>query len=165
MKRFTWRLQRLLDLKEKIEKAKEVELLRLTEQIAEAMAHLMKERRRMRDMMVAIAQAHPQQRLAQQQFFMKYCPVDDKLLKQMEDHVQQLGERQQHKREELIEIKRLKEGMEKLRAKAKAEFVYEQEKLDQKESDDRTNTAYAHKKSRPPQQSNRRTLNETGGSL
>jgi flagellar export protein FliJ len=165
MKRFTWRLQRLLDLKKKTEKAIEVELLRLTERVAKAKAHLMEERRRLRDTMIAIAQAHPQQRLAQQQFFMKYCPVDDEQLKQIENHVQQLGELQRCKREELIEIKRLKEGMEKLRAKAKAEFVYEQEKQEQKESDDRTNTAYARKINRPLQRNSRCAINRTGGPL
>lgn len=151
MKRFAWRLQRLLDLKEKTEKVKEAELMRLTGQVAEAKAHLMKERRRLRDMMVAITQAHPQQRLAQQQFFMKHCPIDDQHLKQIEDHVQQLRQLQMQKREELIEIKRLKEGMEKLRTKAKTRFVYDQEKRQQKESDDRTNTAYARKKNYRPQ--------------
>ena len=42
-----------------------------------------------------------------------------------------------------LAAKRFKEGLEKLRAEAKERYIQEQEKLEQRESDDRTTIAFA----------------------
>ena len=45
MKKFVWRLQRVLDIKEKTEQNKRLELLRLTEKLAMTQGQLMAARR------------------------------------------------------------------------------------------------------------------------
>ena len=143
MKRFNWRLQRVLDLKEQTEKVKEAELLQLTEVITEQKAHYLNEVHRQRQSMRNIAKAAPDQRLSQQAFYLHFSEYDDQRLRSLKAEIDHLEAQLKQKTQELIEIKRAKEGMEKLREEAMTRFQKEQNQLEQKESDDRTTTTFA----------------------
>lgn len=146
MKRFEWRLQRVLDLKEKTEKVKRAELLKLAEQIAAARVRLMNEQRKQREQMAAIARERAGQRVARQATFLSFSAFDDERIAKQQNHVQQLETIQEKKTRELIELRQAKEGLEKLRAEAKAAYLAEQEKAAQREMDEHTNMAFARKK-------------------
>ena len=147
--RFVWRLQRVLDLKEKVEKVQEAALLRLTEELATARIFHLNERRQLNETMTAIARSSPGQRMPQQQFLLKYAAYDNERLRQQSLTLQQMETQQKEKIAELVELKQAREGMQKMRAEAKREFVTEQEKRQQKESDDLANSAFAHKRRNP----------------
>ena len=147
--RFVWRLQRVLDLKEKVEKVQEAALLRLAEELATARIFHLNEKRQLNETMTAIARSSPGQRMPQQQFLLKYAAYDNERLRQQSLTLQQMETQQKEKIAELVELKQAREGMQKMRAEAKREFVTEQEKRQQKESDDLANSAFAHKKRNP----------------
>ena len=52
---------------------------------------------------------------------------------------------QKEKVTEVLKVRRFKQGLEKLREEAKRQFIAKQEKLEQKESDERAGVAFVRK--------------------
>ena len=146
MKRFEWRLQRVLDLKEKTEKVKKAELLKLAEEIAEAKVRLMSEQSKQREQMAAITQERAEQRISKQAAFLTFSAFDDERIAAQLNHIRQLEDVQETKTRELIELRQAKEGLEKLRAEAKETYMAEQERAAQREMDEHANLAFAREK-------------------
>ena len=136
MKRFVWRLQRVLEIKTKEVEAKRVELLRITEKLAEKQAELITKQRILIELLLNIADKEPQERLPQQEFFFKYSTASNELIEKIKEELRELEKRQKQKMAEVLELKRFKEGLKRLRAEAKREFIKEQEKIEQRELDE-----------------------------
>jgi len=137
MKRFTWRLQKVLDVKTMEEQVQRAELLKLTEKLVQTQGTLLMEKRILEDMMSDIAEKEPRERLGAQELFLKYSKTSDELLAKLKQEVGHLGLQQKEKIAEVLKLRRFKEGLEKLRAKTKKEFISNQEKLEQKQADER----------------------------
>ena len=146
MKRFVWRLQRVLDVKAKEEQRKRIELLKLTEKLAETQGELLIRKRILEDVIADITRKKPGERLGEQEFFLKYSATNDELIKKLENRVSKLESQQREKIIEVLRIRRFKEGLEKLRDEAKRQFIKEQEKLEQKELDERAGISFVLKK-------------------
>lgn len=147
MKRFVWRLQRVLDIRTKEEQLKRMELFRLTETLAIRRSELLTRQRILRELMAAITQDSSPGRLASQEFFLRNADRDDQIIRRLKEEIHNLEVRQKEKTAEVLAAKRCKEGLEKLRAEAKARFIDEQERLEQKEMDDRTTISFARRQS------------------
>ncbi|MHC4544658.1 MAG: hypothetical protein ACYSYL_09040 [Planctomycetota bacterium] len=122
MKRFVWRLQRILDIKTGKEQKMKSELLELTEKIAETRGVLLMQQRILEDIIAGLAGESPKKRLSKQEFFLRYSGISD---------------------ERIEKVRRFKEGLERLRAEAKIQFIKEQEKLEQKELDEIASVSFA----------------------
>jgi predicted nucleic acid-binding Zn-ribbon protein len=83
------------------------------------------------------------QRLNAQEFFLRHAATDDAQMRRLQDEIATLEVRRKEKTAEVLAVRRFKEGLEKLRAQAKEEYLREQEKLEQKEQDERTTIAFA----------------------
>jgi len=136
MRRFVWRLQRVLDIKTKAEQAKRVELLELTEKLAQTRGELLMQKRILEDIIDGLAGEKPKKRLGQQEFFLKWAATNDELIKKLKGKNRELEAQQREKIVEVLKLKKFKEGLERLRDKAKMQFIKEQEKLEQKELDE-----------------------------
>jgi len=145
MKRFAWRLQRVLDIKAKEEQIKRAELLGITERLAQTRAGLAMQKRLLINIIEGLAEERPGKRLARQELFLKSSSTNDELIEKLESKVRQLETQQKEKIAEVLKVRRLKEGLEKLRVEAKAQFIKEQEKLEQKEADEMTAIGFARK--------------------
>ena len=145
MKRFVWRLQRVLDIKTKQEQIKRAELLAITEKLAQTRSELLLLKRILTNIIDNITAEKPKRRLGKQEFFLRCSTTNDKLIEKLESKVSELESQQRKKIAELLKVKRFKEGLEKLRAEAKTRFIKEQEKLEQKESDEMTVIGFARK--------------------
>jgi flagellar biosynthesis chaperone FliJ len=145
MKRFVWRLEKVLEVKTREEQVRRMELFRLAEQLAQKRTELFLRRRVLQDLMAGVAQNAPAARLHDQELLLKHAAVDDAQIRRLQDEVAGLEVRQKQKRAEVLAARRFKEGLEKLRAQAKEQFIREQEKLDQKELDDRTTIGFARR--------------------
>lgn len=146
MKRFVWRLQRVLDIKTKEEQAKRAELFELTEKLAETQGELLRQKRILEDIISDITGQNPQKRLGKQEFFLRYSAINDEQIKKLKNKVAELESQQREKIVEVLKVRRFKEGLEKLRAKAKAQFIKEQEKLEQKELDEGATISFTRRK-------------------
>jgi len=147
MKRFVWRLQKVLDIKTKEEQLKQMELFRLTEVLAERRSELLLRQQTLRAIMNDIAKDRSSGRLETQEFFLRHAATNDQIIEKLKGQIKDLEVQRKEKTTELLAARRFREGLEKLRTEAKERFIQEQEKLEQKEMDDRTTIAFARSES------------------
>jgi flagellar export protein FliJ len=136
MRRFEWRLQRVLDVKEIEERTKQAELMKVTETLAARQSELMMLRHALAELISEISRNSPRQRLSEQEHFMKWSAGADDRMKSLAKEIEELVRAQKEKIAELLKVKRFKEGLERLREQAKRRFIKEQEKLEQKDLDE-----------------------------
>jgi flagellar protein FliJ len=147
MKRFAWRLQKVLDIKSKQEQLKRNELFRIAEQLAVKRGELLMRRRILQDLVTEIQGQAAQTRLPAQAFFLRHAAADNEQMQKLGEEIAALEVRHREKTAEVLAVRRLKEGLEKLREQAKEQYLREQEKLEQKESDERTAIAFVRQES------------------
>jgi len=147
MKRFVWRLQRVLDIKKKEEQKTRAELLELTERIAQKRGELLTKQKILEDIVNGLSGEEPKKRLGKQEFFLRYSVASNEQIKKLKDKVSELESQQREKIAELLKVRRFKEGLEKLQAEAKIQFIKEQEKLEQKELDEGATVSFIRKDS------------------
>jgi flagellar FliJ protein len=145
MKKFTWRLQRLLDIKNIEEKCKMMELAKVTKILEETEMMIIKHKRVLEQIISEISQKNTDDRLRMQEFFMKYSRESDEIIKKLIQKMAELQDERKKKLEELIEVKRYRKGLEKLKEQAKTTFTQEQERQDQKQLDDDASMRIARK--------------------
>jgi flagellar export protein FliJ len=142
MRRFVWRLQRVLDIRTKQEQVKTQELFALTEKLAQARGELLTQQRILRDIIESIARERAGERIGKQEFFLRNSAATDELIKQLEGAVKELENRQKDMIAEVLKIRRSKEGLERLREQAKKRYIEEQDKLEQKQLDEMAVTGW-----------------------
>lgn len=143
MKRFEWRLQRLLDIKIKQEDAKRAELVAVTEQAAVVRGQIMLKKAMLRQMLAELSGREIRQRLSDQELFLRHAHIFDRKIKELKDKQKELEKLRRIKIGEMLEIRKSRKGLEKLRVKAEFEFMSEQYKREQDELDDNTSIRYA----------------------
>jgi flagellar export protein FliJ len=145
MKRFVWRLQRVLDIKKKEEQKTRAELFELTERLAQARGELLARQKMLESIIEELAERNPKRRLGEQEFFLRYSTASDEQIKRLRENVNKLESQQREKIAEVLKVRRFKEGLEKLRSEAKIQFIKEQEKLEQKELDEGATISFVRK--------------------
>ena len=145
MKRFVWRLQRVLDIRTKEEQKARAELLKLTEKLAETQSELLTWRKMLEEIINGLAVGNPKKRLGRQEFFLRYSAASDEQIKKLENRVKELESKQREKIAEVLKLRRFKEGLEKLRVEAKIDFIKEQEKLEQQQLDEGATVLFVRK--------------------
>jgi flagellar FliJ protein len=145
MKRFVWRLQRVLDIKTKEEQVKKAELIKMTEKVVQARNNLLAQKRILDTIIDDLRGQHPKKRLSKQEFFLRCSVTNDAIIKELQEKLSELESAQKQKIAEVLKIRRFKKGLEKLQAQAKERYIKEQEKLEQKELDERTTIGSALK--------------------
>jgi len=145
MKRFVWRLQRVLDIKKKEEQKTRAELFELTERLAQTRGKLLTQQKMLESIIEGLTERNPKRRLGEQEFFLRYSTASDERIKKLKENVNELESRQREKIAEVLKVRRFKEGLEKLRIEAKIQFIKEQEKLEQKELDEGATISFVRK--------------------
>ena len=145
MKRFAWRLQRVLEIKKKEEQKERAELLKLTETLAGRRGELMMRQKMLKDVIDGLAAVDPRKRLGQQEFFLRHVGTSDEQIRKLKGRIGELESQQKEKIAEVLKIRRFAEGLEKLRVEAKRQFIVEQEKIDQKELDEAATVSFVRK--------------------
>ena len=146
MKRFVWRLQRVLDIRKKEEQKARAELLELTERLAQTRGELLRQQKMLEDIINGLTGENPKKRLGKQEFFLKFSAASDEQIKKLEDEVKELESQQRAKITEVLKLRRFKEGLEKLRTETKMQFIKEQERLEQKQLDEGATVLFVRKK-------------------
>ena len=153
MKRFVWRLQRVLDIKIKEEQTKRAELLKLTERLTGTRGKLLMQQRILQDIIDDLNDQKLRKRLSNQEFFLRHSAKNNGQIKKLRSRIKELESQQREKIAEVLKARRFKEGLEKLQAETKMQFIKEQEKLEQKELDEGATIRFV-----------RKTLQQTGRS-
>jgi flagellar biosynthesis chaperone FliJ len=145
MKRFVWRLQRVLDIKTKQEQIKRSQLLVITERLIKVRRRLLAEKGKLLKVLTEIAGQEGGRRLSEQEFCLKCSTTNNEIIRELTEKAKGLELEKKEKIAEVLKARRFKEGLEKLREKAKEEFIREQEKLEQKQMDEQATSRYARK--------------------
>lgn len=145
MKRFVWRLQRVLDVKEKQEHKARAELFRLTERLVGARGELLMQQKILEDIAYGLTRQNPRKRLGHQEFFLRHSAASDELIRKLKEKVHALEVEQKEKVTEVLRLRRFKQGLEKLREETRRQFIKEQEMLEQKEQDERAGISFIRK--------------------
>jgi flagellar export protein FliJ len=145
MKRFVWRLQRVLDVRTKQEQVKRIELFRLTEELADKRSELLMRQRILQDVISGVARTQSPTRVSAQEFCLRHAATNDEQIRRLRQEIAGLETRQREKTAELLTIRRSKEGLERLRAEARERFLRECDRLEQKDLDDKTTSAFARR--------------------
>jgi len=146
MKRFVWRLQHVLNIAVRQEQKKRIELLELTDKLAQTQGQLLVRQRILQNIALGIAEKKPNKRLSEQEFFLRHSKACNEQIKKLKSEVNGLEKQQREKISEVVKVRRFKEGLERLREEAKKRFITEQEKLEQKELDEGATMSFARKK-------------------
>ncbi len=135
----------MLEVKQRELQSKRTELFEITEHLAVKRTMLLAQQRLLQQVIEEVARNKSKEKFAQQQLLLKSSQVNDKRIKELKIEVASLQARQREKIAEFLKIKRFTEALEKLREKAKQEFIAEQEKLEQKEMDERAALRFARR--------------------
>lgn len=146
MKRFQWRLQSVLDVKEKQEQLKRAELSQLDRQLEQFNRELNRQQRIVADLIDSLQAEDARTRMEKQGFIMAHITANDELILKLQDDINALRTRRKEAMDEVLELKKLTEGLSKLRSKAAREFAAEQEKRDQQASDEITTYRFARQR-------------------
>ena len=119
------------------------ELLGLTETLAETRGQLLTQQMILEDIIADITGENPKKRLGKQEFFLRYSETSDEQIKKLKEKISELESQQREKIAELLKIRKFREGLERLQAEAKMQFIKEQEKLEQKELDEVATVSFA----------------------
>jgi flagellar biosynthesis chaperone FliJ len=147
MKRFAWRLQKVLDIKSKQEQLKRNELFQIAEQLAAKRGELLLRRRVLQNLAAEVKGHESPARLNAQEFFLRHAAADDARIRRLREEIAALEVRHKEKTAEVLALRRFKEGLEKLREQAKEDYIREQERLEQKDLDEGTTIAFARNES------------------
>jgi flagellar FliJ protein len=145
MKRFVWRLQRVLDVKKKEEQKARAELFELTQELAQVRGELLRRKKILEQIIDDLTGEKPGKRLGKQEFFLKHSATNDEQIKKLKNKIGELEKQQKEKIAEVLKIRRFKEGLERLRTEAKMQFIKEQEQLEQKELDETATVSFVRK--------------------
>jgi flagellar FliJ protein len=145
MKKFVWRLQRVLDIKKKEEQKKQSELLEITEKLAHVRSELLIREKILENIIDNLTKEQPGKRLGKQEFFLKCSAANDELIRKLKNKINDLETQQREKKAEVLKLKRFNKSLEKLRAEAKTQFIKEQDRLEQKEADEMSTIRFARK--------------------
>lgn len=149
MAKFVWRLQRVLDVKKKQEQAARMELLHLTEQVAQLRCQLMMRQQVLSTALDAVAQAAPHERMTKQALAMDFAKGSQTKIRGLEEQVAAVQAQKKAKTDALLELKRSTEGLERLRAAAQRRFMEDQDKKEQKMADELSLLKHARRVTAP----------------
>jgi len=143
MKRFKWKLQRLLDVRSRQEELKKAELLALVQNITQVRQNLLMRQAKLRQMFAELAQQQAPERLRQQQLVLTAVAFADEQIKELKKRLEELKSQRTAVMAEVLELRRFRKSLEKLRDLAKEEYVLETKKNEQQFLNETANIAFA----------------------
>jgi len=142
MARFVWRLQRVLDIRQKEEQGLRSGLMALGERMVILRQEIMVIRTRIRTAIDELSEKQPTERVSAQQFFMKFSQYSENEVNIIKTELATVEKQRKKKMDELLEKRQSIKALEKLRAKAKEEFLIESGHKEQQLIDEYTSNKF-----------------------
>ncbi len=133
----------MLDIKLKQEDAKKAEIVRLTEQAASLKTQVLLERDKLETELEKLSEIQSGERMSIQRLFLKYTYVIEEKIAGLKERITQVEKQKRTKIAEIMEIRKFRKGLQRLREKAYEQYMAEQQKEQQNLIDDRTTVTYA----------------------
>ena len=145
MKRFRWRLQKLLDLKVQQEQALRLELVALTQQAIELRRQIIFHNDQARTWLLEMRDWPLERRISQQHAVMRCVRVAERRVDALEQALGELKAKRKEKTDELMDARSGRQTLERLGEEARQEHIRAELLREQKELDDGAQVAFARK--------------------
>ncbi len=149
MKRFHWRLQKLLDVKVQQEQVLRLDLIALTQQALKLRQQIILRRSAVRGWLMEMRKWSVEQRISQQDTVIRCVTATETQIKSLEEELQVQQAKRKEKTDELMQIRTSRQTFERLGEEARREHIRQELLREQKELDDGAQTAFARKMSQP----------------
>ncbi len=126
----------MLDVKKKEEQMRKAELIATTQKLTNARTQLLAQLRVLDGIMDELSQAPTASRLVRQEFFLKHSAGTDEQVRRIRTSIHELEQQRSRQAQTLRQVRRFREGLEKLRAKAEKRFFEQQDRIEQKNLDE-----------------------------
>ena len=144
MARFYWRLQRVLDIREKEEQVLRSELSALNEQTLLIRQEIMVIRSRLHSILDDLADRDPGDRIIDQQMFLNFAKYSEQQIAELKAGLENIEKQKEEKMQQVLEKRKAIKALEKLRAKAKHEFIANNNRLTQHQLDEFAGNRFTH---------------------
>ena len=148
MKRFTWKLQRVLDITAQRERARRSELFALAQAVVRVRGAIVERRTVLRILLEELGRRRVGDRLADQAVFMEYSVMEERDIRRLQDRLKQLVAERSQKRDEFMQTRSMRETLERRREQARGEYLRQAAKREQADFDEGTHVAYARETAR-----------------
>jgi len=145
VKRFRWRLQRILDVKRQREQVLRSALFMLAQQIAQTREAILLRRTRLRMLLDDLGGRGLADRIADQAIFMQFAGVEETAIARLEARRADLEAKRAETRTRFGEARGACKMLTRLREKAYHAYVREVARAEQKELDESAHLAFARK--------------------
>ena len=136
MRRFHWPLQRLLHVTAQRETAQRAELLDVSRRIARRRQEVLIHRSSVRSMIVEISGVGFEERLRRHPDFIRCSQTHERAIDSLRAELDELTKLRAERTRALLETRRRREALERLRAEAEARHLRQQRAIEQKEFDE-----------------------------
>lgn len=147
MNKFRWRLQRLLDVRQKQENTLRGELVALTEQTSALRGRILMEKAMLRSRLAELRRRDADSRLRLQQAFMQDVAAVDQRIASLTLELNAAEQKRQEKVDAVMAVRKFRKALERLKAQARQAYDRQLHQEEQKEQDDNSNAAFV--RSRP----------------
>lgn len=145
MKKFVWRLQRLLEIKQKQEQALRGELVALTEQTVALRGRIMVLKAHLRMQLAELKTVPADRRMQAQALYLEYVPVLDAEIRSLQEQWTRMETKRREKMQQLLAAQKYRKGLERLRLQAREEYDRQCSLEEQKILDECTHTGLIRK--------------------
>ena len=145
MKRFRWPLQRLLDVTKQRELARRAELLRTSREMARIRQGILYRRRVIRASLNELSKRTLAARIPDQEVVMVCSAGREKEIEQLTRRLTEVESQRKENIARLVQAKKKRETLEKMREKARQAHLKQQLKLEQKQLDESAHVSFAHR--------------------
>lgn len=149
MRRFHWRLQRLLDVKEQQEQALRLELVALNQEALELRRQIIFHRSLARTWLLEMRDWPLQRRIDQHGAVMRCVHVAEMRIDALELALHDLKAKRKEKTDELMQVRSRRQTLQRLGEEARQEHLRKELLREQKELDDGAQVAFARKMHQP----------------
>ena len=150
MKRFKWKLQRVLDIKTQHEQAIRNDLFALAQTIAGVREEILKRRTILRTLLEELGKRRPGDRLPDQMIFMQFSRVEERQIERLGARLKELEAQRAEKQEQFLAVRSMCKVLKRLRAEARQQHMQEVGKREQMAFDESAHIAFARKPSPRP---------------
>ena len=149
MKRFRWKLQRVLDIKRQRERALRHDLFMLAQEIARVQEAILERRTRLRTVLEELARRSLADRIAEQAVFMQFAGVEEAVIRRLQARRHELDEVRSETQQRFLEVRASCKMLVRLREEAYRAYVREVGKREQATFDESAHVAYARRHADP----------------
>lgn len=142
MKRFHWRLQQFYNVTSHREEALRSELLALSHEAGSLRKEIQRRQAIIRSLLAELTALGIQERLVRQEIFLQHSVREERQIKALKDRLEAVARQRTAKTEQLMKIRAQRKSLDKLREAAIRQHLLAEQKVEQKQFDERAHMAF-----------------------